>query len=267
MTKTDARDSRLNVRYEELRPRDIVVARKRCPVAYLPIGGVEWHGVHLPVGNDTLKAHALCVRIAELTGGLVFPPLFWGENRERALMEINPESCAGIAGEMGLPREDFLSGYMHESADESDFAYTRLLVHCMHEIASLGFKVIVISAGHYPLIHHARAAIELFELHRRYQRPVKAWAFTGFELVREEFPHAGDHAAHWETSLLMELRPELVDLTALPGDPTVTLVGVSGLDPRVHASREIGARGVEAISVKVAEKVRTMLAELGDARG
>jgi len=60
----------MNVRYEELLPHEIVAARRRCAVAYLPIGGIEWHGKHLAVGNDTLKAHALCVRIAENHGGL-----------------------------------------------------------------------------------------------------------------------------------------------------------------------------------------------------
>ena len=249
----------MNVRYEELLPRQVVERRRECPVAFLPIGGVEWHGRHLCLGNDTVKAHALCCRIAEAHGGLVFPALFWGENRERSLMEFNPDARAPIAAEMELPVDNFAPGYMHENPDDRDFQYVRLLVHCLHEIASLGFKVVVISAGHYPLIRHARAAVEMFVAGRRYDRPVQAWAFTGYELVRDLFPEAGDHAAHWETSLLMALRPELVDMGELPEDPDVPLVGVSGIDPRTHASADLGERAVAAIVERVGDKVRKLL--------
>jgi len=249
----------MNVRYEELLPHQIVEARSKRPVAFLPIGGVEWHGKHLAVGNDTLKAHALCVRIAEKHGGLVFPALYWGENRERALMEFNPASGPAIAREMDLPPENFAPGYMHEDPDEQDFVYTRLLVHCLQQCASLGFKLTVICAGHYPLLAHARAAAELARAQRRYDREADAWAFTGYELVRDTFADAGDHAAHWETSLLMELRPELVDMSQLPSDPGAELIGVSGLDPRKHASRDLGRRAVEAIVEKVGAKINDLL--------
>ena len=72
------------VRYERLRPAQIVEARNAAPVAYLPIGTIEWHGEHNPVGLDTLKIHALAIRCAQRSGGLVFPPLYYGESRETA---------------------------------------------------------------------------------------------------------------------------------------------------------------------------------------
>ena len=46
------------VRYERLRPAQIVARREACPVAYLPIGTIEWHGEHNPVGLDTSSAPA-----------------------------------------------------------------------------------------------------------------------------------------------------------------------------------------------------------------
>lgn len=48
------------VSYEEMLPHEIVERRTRHPVAYLPLGGLEWYGEHLAVGNDALKAHRLC---------------------------------------------------------------------------------------------------------------------------------------------------------------------------------------------------------------
>ena len=175
-------------------------------------------------------------------------------------MEFNPESGPAIAREMALPTESFAPGYMHEDPDEQDFVYTRLLVHCLHQSASLGFALTVICAGHYPLLNHARAAVELFHAQRRYDAKALAWAFTGYELVRDEFPDAGDHAAHWETSLLMALRGELVDMSQLPAAPDADLVGVSGKDPRKYASVDLGRRAVHAIVEKVGETVRELLA-------
>ena len=64
------------VQYERLRPRQIVARRRACQVAYLPIGTIEWHGIHNPVGLDTLKIHALLCECAKQIGGLVFPPLY-----------------------------------------------------------------------------------------------------------------------------------------------------------------------------------------------
>ncbi len=77
------------VRYAMLRPDQIVARRRACPVVYIPIGTLEWHGVHNPVGADTLQAEGLALLCAQLGGGLAFPPLYYGESRVEALMEMN----------------------------------------------------------------------------------------------------------------------------------------------------------------------------------
>src|SRR3972149_4872329 len=66
------------VRYEESRPADLRNMISKAPVAYVPIGALEWHGEHGPLGLDGIKAHALCELAAERTGGVVFPTVFWG---------------------------------------------------------------------------------------------------------------------------------------------------------------------------------------------
>jgi len=231
------------VRYEEMLPHEVVAARTKCPIAYLPIGGIEWHGEQNCLGLDTVKIHALAMRCAEKGGGLVFPALFYGENRESHLMETNHDPEGKIAEKMGLPRENFRAGYMGRSIYEQDRAYIELLAHIMREIQSLGFEVIVVMAGHYPLLRHAKSAVEWYSLDGK----AKAWAVTGYELVRDQIPDAGDHAAAWETSLMMALRPDLVDLSRLPQDTSVAPIGVHGRDPRIHASVEYGQKGVDAV--------------------
>lgn len=249
------------VQYERLRPRQIVEARQACPVAYLPIGTIEWHGLHNPVGLDTLKAHALAIRCARAGGGLVFPPLYYGESREEALMEANAADRGEIAAAMGLPSENFAPGYMRYTPQQQFDGYQRLLLHCLFELQSLGFKVIVLVAGHYPLIDHARAACCLYHQSRwnNVRARAIAWAFTGYELVRDAIPEAGDHAGHWETSLMMALVPGLSDLSELPADGSASLVGVGSRLPVHEASAEYGERAVRLIVERVVAQVRDRL--------
>jgi creatinine amidohydrolase len=198
------------VRYEEMLPHEVVEAREKCPVAYIPIGGIEWHGEHNCLGLDTVKAHALAMRCAEVGGGVAMPALFWGENRESHLMEANGDPNGKIAEKI---------------------------------------------AGHYPLLRHARAACDWYSLDGKSQ----AWAVTGYELVRDQIPDAGDHAAGWETSLMMALRPELVDLGRLPEDRSLRAIGTGGArDPR-DASVEYGRQGVDAVVTAIVEGVRQRL--------
>jgi creatinine amidohydrolase len=246
------------VRYERLRPAQIVERREACPVAYLPIGTIEWHGEHNPVGLDTLKIHALLMRCAERIGGLVFPPLYYGESREQALMEANAADREQIAEKMGLPASNFDPGHMYQSPATQNTNYHHLLLHILHEIKSLGFRVIVIGAGHYPLIDHARAACSLFQ--QAQERPkVIAWTMSGYELVRGRFEPCGDHAGKWETSLLMHLDPGMQDLSTLPTDRSVAPIGASNNGVQ-DANVEFGRQATEAIVAAVQERVAEFLA-------
>jgi len=245
-----------NVRYEELLPHQIVEAREECPIAYLAIGGVEWHGEQNCVGLDTVKANEIAIRCAEAEGGLRFPPLFYGENREAYLMETNHDPEGLIKRKYALPAENFAPGYMGRSVQEQDRAYIELLIHILREIKSLGFEVITLIAGHYPLRQHATAAAEWFNV---MCRPTRAWATSGYDLVRDVIPTAGDHAGAWETSLMMAMRPELVDLSRLPEDPEARLIGIGGRDPRDHASVEYGQEGVAAVVEAITSRAHEML--------
>jgi creatinine amidohydrolase len=60
---------------ELLRPHEIRDRLAERAVVYLPLGTIEWHSEHLPVGLDALTAHGVCLRAAALDGGVVYPPL------------------------------------------------------------------------------------------------------------------------------------------------------------------------------------------------
>ena len=253
-----------NVRYEERFPEEIVSERNKNPVAYLPIGTIEWHGEHNVVGLDAIKAHNMAIRCAKTSGGLVFPPLYYGEPREDGVMEFGGDENNRIKTRMQFPIEDMQPGYMDEGFTDSDIRYLRLLLHIMREIQSLGFKVIIVIAGHYGVYHHAKAAVELFQHlqeqpHGGMVGKAAAFATAGMELIRDDvMPTAGDHAAAWETSLMMVFRPECVDLSRLPEDPDAELIGVSGRDPRKNASREYGEEGIRLIVERITAKVEEL---------
>ena len=248
------------VRYERLRPALIADRRKERPVAYLPIGTIEWHGEHNPVGLDTLKIHALLEKCARDIGGLVFPPLYYGENREQALMEANAADRDQIAIRTGLDPANFDPGYMYESVAEQNTNYHRLLLHIFHEIKSLGFQVLVVGAGHYPLLDHARAAAAVFHQTQKRTAPkMITWAMTGYELVRGRFDPCGDHAGKWETSLLMYLDPGMQDLSLLPTDRTESPIGASNNGVQ-DSSPEFGREVAEAIVGEVGKRVQEFLA-------
>ena len=69
---------------ERLRPDQFRTLREETPLAYLPLGILEWHGPQNPLGLDGVKAHALCRRVADQVGGIVFPTLYYRTARNLA---------------------------------------------------------------------------------------------------------------------------------------------------------------------------------------
>ena len=134
------------VRYHMLRPRQIAERRDAYPVAYIPIGTLEWHGLHNPVGADTLQAEGLAILCAQRGGGLVFPPLWYGESRVESLMDANAPDREEIAKAMGLDPGNFLPDRMPFPAMEQSLNYEKLLLHILAEVMSLGFRLGVIVA-------------------------------------------------------------------------------------------------------------------------
>lgn len=255
------------VRYQMLRPRQIVERRKACPVAYVPLGNLEWHGVHNCVGADTLQAEGMAIRCAQVGGGLALPPLWYGESRSEALMEANAKDRDQIAAGMGLSPDNFRPERMPFAPTEQAINYHKLLLHILAEVESLGFEIGVLVAGHYPLIDHARAAVLQFNQREFSKRTgMLAWAFADYLLVRDQFEVAGDHAGGWETSHMMHLHPQTVDLGLLPpkGEP---IVGAGGRMAPQDANAEFGKKTLEAaVSIAVAE-VKHRLENRGMYRG
>jgi creatinine amidohydrolase len=225
------------VKLEEMLPHEIEAAVARFPVAYCAFGSLEWHGKHLAVGNDTLKAYHLLLMAAEKYGGVVVPPTYWG-----VLGAWHPWTSSGLGEEL------------------TEQLY-RAMFECLVEI---GFRVVIGVTGHD--VDPQRQAIQ------KAVDAIKAsGTATGFAMMEGDFydltEDRMDHAAHWETSLLMYLRPELVDMTQIAGEDLETEAGrteagIYGKDPRQYASVALGKTIAESISDWIGQKAQELVAEV-----
>ncbi len=222
-------DSSREVRLEFLRPREIEEARAACPAIFQPLGTIEWHGVHNVVGVDAVKAHALCVRAAQKGGGVVSPALYGG------------------VGGLNEPHTFVM--------DPEDNVFSRLLrpwlEQLCREMARDGYRAIIILTGHYGAAQQIVVRETAVRMSRALGIPVLG---TPEYWLAMDVGYMGDHAAWGETSLMMHLFPDTVDLSRLGNPP---YQGVGGRDPK-ESSAEDGRKMTETIVSRLATLARKM---------
>jgi len=248
------------VRYEEMLPHEIVGRRKSFPAAFIGLGGLEWHGEHMAVGNDALKAEKLCELAAAKSGGFAFPTLWYGEPRVSHLIEATTRDRLAVIKKMRFKRSKFALDYFGNTAEEQEAFYTKLIYHVLVEMNTLEMKAVCLLCGHYPLHGWASKAVE--EFNSRF-KDSQAFAGIEFHYPSKSKDVGGDHAAKWETSYLWYLRPDCVDMSVFRGRADETLVGVHGDDPRTEASIEIGRRAVDLIVVGMVKKAGELIRKAG----
>jgi creatinine amidohydrolase/Fe(II)-dependent formamide hydrolase-like protein len=64
--------------YQEMRANEVEALLGAGIVVILPVGSLEAHGPHLPLGTDALISEAFAVRLAQKMRALVMPPLPYG---------------------------------------------------------------------------------------------------------------------------------------------------------------------------------------------
>ena len=72
------------VHYTELLPHEFRSRLAERPIAYLPLGTLEWHGEQLPLGSDGIISEGLMVRCARAFGGIVMPAIHLGPDRTKS---------------------------------------------------------------------------------------------------------------------------------------------------------------------------------------
>jgi len=206
---------------------------QECPLVFVPVGSLEWHGEHLALCNDAIKMHALCCEAARIGGGVVFPPVFFGipflvpygkKYKYQANLPVPPDFLATV------------------------------LKTTLATLENTGFRAAILTTGH--TCQQQRDLMR--NIAQGHSGTMRVYGTDDMEWAADiEF--TSDHAAKWETSILWYLRPDLVDIYKLPKDTTVPLEGISGEDPRLHASRELGEKVVRCIARDLARKGQELL--------
>ena len=246
------------VLYAELTPAEFRERIAAAPIAYLPLGTLEWHGEHLPLGADGLQSQGFFVGLAQEAGGVVCPMLFLGPDR-MAVIEGREYYGMDIAGNMSGAKgyqTQQLAGSAYRVSEET---FHTIIEATLKQLRRAGFRIVV-AHGHGPstmffAAHHdewkAKFGLETFTC---FGSPYDSQGL-GIQV---------DHAAMNETSLLMAMRPELVQMERLPKDLNEWPVGIGGKDPRTNASAKLGRDAIRLQTERMAKILRDALADLKD---
>lgn len=231
------------VRLAALRPTEVAAAMARAPVAWLPMGAVEYHAPHLPFGTDSVTAERVVTDAASLVGGVVLPP------------------SVVTMGTLHLPWSLRYDATLVEAVARST----------VEQLADAGARVVVVHTGHAPLdlLHLLKRVCHEVETRRNAagEPGFRAMALCYLELnaalgaaLGTDWPVVVDHGSITETSWMLAITPELVDLDALPPDDDTPIVGIYGPHPVGRASAALGAAQLQAGATLLAERVAGLLA-------
>jgi len=227
-------------RYIELTPGEFRDRIATAPIAYLPLGTLEWHGEHLPLGSDGIQSSGFFELLAAKVGGIVMPMLFLGPDD---VYPVEGKELYGMDfGERQPEAQRYPNAPLAGSAYwVSDEVFHTILRATMKQLSRAGFRIVV-GHGHGPSTSHFCKYhdewLEDFNL-----ETLNCWGSAGDGEGRGVMV---DHAAMNETSLVWALRPDLVKMENLPRNPDEWPVGVGGRDPRIHASRKLGEEVIAA---------------------
>jgi creatinine amidohydrolase len=240
------------VQYELLRPSQVKSLQEKCPVVYIPVGSLEWHGLQNPLGTDGLKAHAICCEAALRYGGVVLPTLF-----------------LGILGEGRGWGPEGWSGYTITANDQTSMEET--IFRTALGLVANDWKVLVGVTGHD--IDPQRDAI-----HDGIQRACQGTDSKGFAVKEGQNWEGGasmkysmDHAGAWETSAMMFTHGDCVRLSELKeqtdqhGRTDVETMdmeepeGIGGWNPLKHASVQLGQEIVAFCAKRIGERAIDVL--------
>ncbi|AIE84396.1 creatinine amidohydrolase [Fimbriimonas ginsengisoli Gsoil 348] len=212
-------------------PAQLEAAWEAGAAAIVPWGALEWHGDHLPLGLDGIVAESFAERLADQMEGVLLPGIWLPITTlpHPASLQIRTETFRAVL-------DDTLLG-----------------------LAGAGVRSIAVVTGHYAQGH----LIELYEAALRAMDDcpgLRVFAATPLQPLND--PSLLDHAARYETSQLLAIRPDLVHVEDLPDETEVRRDAVLGEHPRLGSAAEGHAllqKGLEAWATWIQTATRDSL--------
>lgn len=229
------------MRLKEMLPHQLRQAVAEDRPLLVPAGCVEFHGNHLALGTDTLFVEALSEQIAARVPAVVAPTIDYG------------------------PTGYALSGAERGTVDVRGEAFSAYVKEVLRNFWEMGWQRIQVIVHHQGMegpeaLAFRKAGAELVFEKLAAERGRGWWGDTPPETHGEVWgriqvgpsilPEAaavagGDHAGKWETSLLLHLRPDLVDMVRT-GEGDLWYTGRAE-NPASAATAEQGRRMLEAM--------------------
>ena len=159
-------------------------------VAAVPMGSLEQHGAHLPCGTDTYEIDEIMRRAATRIGDTL--PVCICPTVEYSVVQwASPMASAGIA----------------------PFTLEQSLVDICHALTDVGFSKIVLLHGHGGLSCGRSALWQAMQekrpaLYVDFQPYERAWP-----QIEQIIGQPDEHAGMAETSMMLAVRPDLVDMS------------------------------------------------------
>jgi creatinine amidohydrolase len=216
------------------------------PLVIVPVGALEAHGPHLPLGADQIQAEATASALADRADGLVAPTLPYGS----------------APGARRFPGTVSLSIAQLETHAEG----------VLSELARSGARRILVLSGHAERGHMAalrEAADRAGQAHPTARIAVLSDYDFVYELRGTESPATDGHAGLLETSRVLAIAPETVGADRpvveyrrspfLPGAATEAEWPESVIGDTRAASPELGRRVQDHVLRRLEETVRALL--------
>jgi len=175
---------------------------KKNPLVVLPVGMFEQHGPHLPVSTDTDLVWSICEKACENIS-------------EEIPVLLLPAVWTGYHGKIVSKWPGGIS------------VRPETLEHMVYDIVAAligqGIRKIVIANGHgqNPAIREivCRKIADDFDVVPMYAMPVFMLGKEGAKVRTSSPGGMGGHSDELETSLMLKVRPDLVDMSKAPCDP------------------------------------------------
>ncbi len=180
----------LNNRIKEMSWQDFQHRLEKTSTVIIPTGSIEVYGPHLPLGTDCIVAEEIALRVAEKYDAIISPTI-----------ELNDaSSLIAFPGTLNISRSNF-SNYLED---------------LLKVLVDYGFNNILFISGHGGSIDMTTALCKKYQRSHNVRFAQIDWwrfAISNSEGIFDENGIAAHgHASECSTSVMLYLRPELVDM-------------------------------------------------------